>query len=258
MPRYVLRVWLPDVPGALGVLATRIGEAAGEIVGIDILERDGARAVDELTIELADAVLVGPLVDALVGLEGVDVEDVRALVSRLPFPGANPLDAAVSLVGHTTSGGLLDAFAHSVCSVFACDWASILDLDGLAPLAAASAGDAPSLAWLGAFVTGARASSARPDGSRSGPRDVAWAALESAGLVVVCGRDGPPFASRERRELTQLCRLVDARWRDLSVRAGMASHPSGASETPKAQQSQQQQPRLERRPRLEPQPATAS
>ena len=47
-------------------------------------------------------------------------------------------------------------------------------------------------------------------------RDVAWAPLETSGLVVVTGRDGPPFRSRERRQLQQLCRVADARWYEIA------------------------------------------
>ena len=54
MSRFILRVWLPDRPGALGIVATRVGAAGGEIVGIDILERGGGRVIDERVVELPD------------------------------------------------------------------------------------------------------------------------------------------------------------------------------------------------------------
>ena len=37
--RYVVRIRLPDRPGALGQVASRIGAVGGDIVAIDILER---------------------------------------------------------------------------------------------------------------------------------------------------------------------------------------------------------------------------
>jgi hypothetical protein len=225
-----MRVWLPDRPGALGALASCIGERGVEIVGIDILERDGARAVDELTLEVADARSVEPLVAAVVALDGFDIEDMRPLVSRLPFPGGDPLDAAVGLIDRTTSDDLFAALSHSACAVFAGDWAAVLDCGGTAPVLLGSAGNAPAAAWLGAFVGGAQATAVLPDGSHTGPRDVAWAALEAAGVVAVVGRDGPPFRSRERRELSQLCRIADVRWRELALRSGIRAHPSRRAE----------------------------
>ena len=58
MPSYVVRVWLPDRPGALGQVASRIGAVRGDVVGIDILERGAGRAIDELAVALPDDELV--------------------------------------------------------------------------------------------------------------------------------------------------------------------------------------------------------
>ena len=54
MESYVVRIWLPDRPGALGQVASRIGAVRGEIVGIEILERGAGRAVDELVVDLPE------------------------------------------------------------------------------------------------------------------------------------------------------------------------------------------------------------
>ena len=62
MESYVVRMWLPDRPGALGQVASRIGAVRGEIVGIEILERGAGRAIDELVVDLPDASLKDLLV----------------------------------------------------------------------------------------------------------------------------------------------------------------------------------------------------
>ena len=49
MATYVVRLWLPDRPGALGQVASRIGAVHGDVVGIEILERGGGSAIDDLT-----------------------------------------------------------------------------------------------------------------------------------------------------------------------------------------------------------------
>jgi ACT domain-containing protein len=46
MAGYVVRIALPDRPGALGLVASRIGAVGGDIVAINILEREDGRAVD--------------------------------------------------------------------------------------------------------------------------------------------------------------------------------------------------------------------
>ena len=53
----LLRVWLPDRPGALGAVASRIGAVRGDIVGIDVLERNEGVAIDEFGVVLSDAEL---------------------------------------------------------------------------------------------------------------------------------------------------------------------------------------------------------
>ena len=54
----MLRVWLPDRPGALGAVASRIGAVKGDVVGIEILETGSGQAVDELVVRLPDATLL--------------------------------------------------------------------------------------------------------------------------------------------------------------------------------------------------------
>src|SRR5687767_13200202 len=58
MALYVVRLWLPDRPGALGQVASRIGAVRGDVVGIEILERGAGRAIDELVVRLPDDGLV--------------------------------------------------------------------------------------------------------------------------------------------------------------------------------------------------------
>ena len=160
MFRYVVvRLWLADRPGSLGRIATKIGELGGDLVGIDILERNGARAVDELTVELPGGHCPEALADALSKLPGVEVEDLRHRVSEVPYAGPDPLDAAVLLTESTDPTELSNTLAQSVCNAFACDWCAVLDMSGARAVMLAHAGDPPGPAWLGAFAVGrARAS----------------------------------------------------------------------------------------------------
>jgi len=77
--RFVVRVWLPDRPGALGQVASRMGAVGGDIVSIDILERVDGRAVDEFVVELAGEHLVEMLKSEILDLPGTSVDDVRKL-----------------------------------------------------------------------------------------------------------------------------------------------------------------------------------
>ncbi|HWG93244.1 MAG TPA: ACT domain-containing protein, partial [Mycobacteriales bacterium] len=49
---FLLRVVLPDRPGMLGALATALGEAGGDILSLDVVERGPDGAVDDLVVAL--------------------------------------------------------------------------------------------------------------------------------------------------------------------------------------------------------------
>jgi hypothetical protein len=221
---FIMRVWVPDRPGALGAVASRIGAVRGDLVGIDILERGGGRAIDELVVELPDEALVDLLIAEVSQVDGVDVEDVRKAPGAVVDPRLDALETAASLVAHAEVGSLLDALARRSQSDFQSDWVVVVDFDSPSPLV--TVGPAPATAWLAAFVRGSRAGTS---GAHGGPDDVAWADVDAAGLVVVLGRKGRPFRSRERRQLTALARIVDHRWAELHTRAGRLAHPSAMS-----------------------------
>src|SRR3954454_20791146 len=98
METFVVRVWVPDRPGALGQVATRIGAVRGDVVGIDILERGAGRAIDELVVELPDAGLVPLLINEVSQVEGVDVEEVHPMAAGLRDARLDALETAALLV----------------------------------------------------------------------------------------------------------------------------------------------------------------
>ncbi len=79
MPRYLVRVRLLDRPGALGLVASRIGAVGGDIVAIDILQRTGGEALDEFVVELDADALVELLRREIHEVDGADVEEIRRL-----------------------------------------------------------------------------------------------------------------------------------------------------------------------------------
>ena len=224
MATFVVRVWLPDRPGALGAVASRIGAVRGDLVGIDILERGAGRVIDELVVDLPGDDLVDLLVAEMSEVDGVDVEDVRRAGDGVRDPRLDALETAAVLVEQKTVEGLLAALAEHARHDFEAEWAAVIDLDAPVPLAAV--GDPPPTAWLGAFVHGSR-HSARVNAGDAGPDEVAWASLPTADLAVVMGRKGRPFRARERRQLAALARVADGQWAVLV--AGSAPRPSGCA-----------------------------
>jgi hypothetical protein len=220
---YILRVWMPDRPGALGALASRIGAVGGDVTGIDILERGAGRAIDELVVEMPSADLVELLLAEIHQVDGVDVEDIRLAADALHDPRVDALETAAILVGAPTAeDAITELCTHAVRTVGA-TWGAVIDLDSDELIVAA--GDAPPVAWITAFVGGSQSSARIIDGPK-GPDDVAWAPLPAARKALVLGRDGQAFRSRERRQAAALARIVDTRFRELRAFASWSQHPS--------------------------------
>jgi hypothetical protein len=207
VPTFLVRVWLPDRPGALGQVASRIGAVRGDVAGIEILERGAGRAIDELVVELPDDGLVDLLIAEISQVDGVDVEDIRELRHRHD-PGLTVLATATSLMEAGDEATVLKVLCEHLVADFECDWAVALRLSPTETLV--EVGDAPSAAWVAAFVHGSRHLDGAGDGE-AGPDDVAWADLGRAGIALAVGRKGRPFRWRERRQLAALARIAELR-----------------------------------------------
>jgi hypothetical protein len=223
MESYVVRLWLPDRPGALGQVASRIGAVRGEIVGIEILERGAGRAIDELVVDLPETGLQDLLVTEIQQVDGVDVEEIRPIADALHDPRLDALETAAILVGATDPAELTRAVVQHARRAVGAEWSAVVDLESGGSVAAE--GPVPADAWLVAFVEGSR-SSARVASGESGPDDVVWSPLPSAGLALVVGRDGVGYRARERRQVAALARIVDTRLKELLRLRSMFNHPS--------------------------------
>src|SRR4051794_640392 len=154
METYVVRLWLPDRPGALGAVASRIGAVRGDVVGIEILERGGGRAIDDLVVELPDGELVELLLNEISQVDGVDVEHVRPQVDALHDPRLDALESAARLVAASAPGELVRGLAQRAVATIGAQWAAVIDLE--AGAVRSEVGDVPPTAWLAAFVAGSR------------------------------------------------------------------------------------------------------
>jgi hypothetical protein len=216
--RFVLRVWLPDRPGALGQVASRIGALHGDVVGIEILEQGGGRAVDELVVELPGAGLEALLAREVGEVEGVDVEWIQPLGQAGHDPQLALLEAAARLVAIADEPVRLERLCTDLAEAFEAGWAAVVDL--ASSCTEAAVGDAPSASWLSAFVHGSRHLDDGDGHGGSGAEDVAWAEVPGRDHAVVVGRTGRPFRARERRQLGVLARISGALGETLDGRAG--------------------------------------
>jgi len=101
----IVRVWLPDRPGALGQVASRIGAVRGDVIGLEILERGGGRAIDELVVDLHSGSHVALLIDEINHVDGVSVEHVRPIDGERTEPGLSALSLTASVAERRRQNG---------------------------------------------------------------------------------------------------------------------------------------------------------
>ena len=76
----VLSIAMPDRPGALGAVASRIGAVGADITDVVVRRRVGGRAVDEfhLTLPGTDVDVLALLVEELAEVDGAAIESCVA------------------------------------------------------------------------------------------------------------------------------------------------------------------------------------
>ncbi|WP_216853540.1 ACT domain-containing protein [Phytoactinopolyspora halotolerans] len=208
---YLLRVILPDRPGSLGGVASAIGEAGGDIVGVDVVEhRADGRAVDDILVDLLPGKMPDALVSACQSIADVTVEFVGHY-----SPGAHlhrDLEAVEAMTGEPRHAA--EILVELLPGVFRSGWALLATLVDGRVTVQKTAGGAPgaevhSAPWL-----------PMPHPVRI-VADDAWAPeswqdvvavgapLDTPERAVVFGRDGGPrILDSEHARLTHLAALA--------------------------------------------------
>lgn len=204
----VVRVWLPDRPGALGQVASRIGSVRGDVLGIEILEVGGGRVIDELVVDLDAATPVELLIAEVAMVDGVSVEHVRPVEGDRIDPDLVALSVGAELA-ESDADDRMDRLCQGLVRVADAEWAVVVK-DGEIRHAR---GTAPEPGWLVAFLEGSQ-HLGRPGepgaGTDHSPSDIVWAHLPRSGVAVAAGRSDRPVHERERLRVTLLARLADA------------------------------------------------
>ena len=198
----VVRVWMPDRPGALGQVASRIGAVRGDVLGIEILEQGAGRVIDELTVSLPELALIPLLTAEVDAVDGVSVENTRVVDDDRTDPNLAALATGAALA-ECSPEDRLDVLCNGVQRLVEADWVVVLR-DGQV---SAGLGPAPNLDWLNDFLAGSGHLQGRGD---SGPSDLVWAHLLSSAMTVAAGRSDRPIHERERVRISLLARLADA------------------------------------------------
>jgi hypothetical protein len=224
------RLVLDDRPGALARAAGAIAEVGGDIVEMDVVDRDDSTVTDDFVIELSPRNSGNPqaLARRLSEVPGVVVECIR----RTPDAELHrELEAITTLaVGAKPSLDRLDLLARLIPSILRCDWAAVLSCAGSAVGITHSSSSGPRIRWTSLPWLPLRAATTLdfderwvPSAwQRGGPLALAAAPINLQTNVLACRSSGPQFRPREVVQLGQLAGLAG---RFLPSVGGVA-HPS--------------------------------
>jgi hypothetical protein len=204
---FVVRVWMPDRPGALGHVAGRIGAVGGDVLGIDVVDRGADRAIDELTVDLAPS-RVALLTREVNAVDGVDVEEVRAVPSPPGDPRIVALSWSTRLLRADSPGTLQQALCEAAASLLHADWSAVARPDEGTLFC--GVGAVPQRDWLLAFSRGALCTVAEGAISSTGADgdEVAWSPLRGLDRLLVVGRDAVAFRRSETAVVAALAELA--------------------------------------------------
>jgi hypothetical protein len=211
-----MRIWLPDAPGVLGAVAAEIGAVHGNVIGLEVLEREAGVAIDELVVELPDDPgAVDAACRGIRNVPGAGVEEVTELMTEAKDREDTVLAAAAGILQAATPTAAMNALTGHLIALFDLNWLARAD-DDLASYAEVY-GDVPPVQWVAAFAEGSR-SGADPANDTTGSGVFVEIVPETGSTL--CGGRTVPIRRRERQEIALLV-MVASRFMDaLTGRVG--------------------------------------
>lgn len=211
---YLLRVQLEDRPGSLGALAVALGAVGADILSLDVVERSGGYAIDDLVVDLPAGAMPDMLITAAENLTGIHVDSIR------PYTGLLEAHRELELIDHIAAApgrtGKLQVLVDEAPRVLRVGWCTVLrEEDGEVHRVVGSpsapetrAGNAPFLPLDRPTVLDETASWV-PQVWRDMDTTLAAAPLGDPHTAVVLGRPGgPAFRPSEVARLGYLAGIV--------------------------------------------------
>ncbi len=124
-----MRIWLPDAPGVLGAVAAEIGAVQGNVIGLEVLEREAGVAIDELVVELPDEPgAIEAVCKGVRNIPGAGVEEVKELTAMAEDREDTVLSAAASILQAATPTAAMNSLLSQLLSLFDLTWLALADL----------------------------------------------------------------------------------------------------------------------------------
>lgn len=215
---YLMRVRMPDIPGALGQLAVALGTIGADIRGVDIVGYDSATTVvDDIVVSLPSGKLPDALITVTQELDGFYVDSLR------PFSGTVDRRGQVQMLAQvaeqrTKRAAALAAMMTGLPQSMSAGWAVVLDTSPQTHRVAASQAAPEDDGRILAQPPVTKARVLDPESEGWIPES--WSVMDSAlaatpitntGFILIIGRPGgPEFLLSEVEHLRQLGEIVGA------------------------------------------------
>lgn len=211
---YLLRVTVPDRPGALGALAVALGQVDANIMSLNVVDTFDGAAVDDLVVDVHPGALPDTLITAAEALDGVSVVSLR------PFDGRLGAHQELKLIDQISAAGsaALELLTQELPTVFSVSWAVVLRHTGTGARMVARGTSAPGDAeTVSAPLFPAVGAAEQLDDGVLGQLPQSWTVMDTAlavanlgaDLVLVVGRiGGPDFLAAELKRIGYFAGIV--------------------------------------------------
>lgn len=221
---YLMRVRVPDSPGALGKIAQALGNVDGNIQGVDIVGYDEDDSlnneivvVDDIVVDLPHGTLPDVLITAAQEVEGVFVDSIRPFSGSIDRRGQVHMLASIAARRSRRAEALETLMADLPRSMSA-GWAIVLDT---APRTRRIAASSAAPEDNGQELDSAPVCEARvlnpeqedwiPESWAVMDSSLAATPIEGSSLILIVGRPGgPDFLLSEVEHLRQLGSILGA------------------------------------------------
>ena len=205
---FLMRVSLPDRPGALGAVASAVGTVGADIQAVEIVHKGDGTVIDDFMLTLPDGAMPDNLVSACLQISGVRV----LWLSRYPEGGGleGDIELLERMVRHPDDAAEILTAAAPV--VFHCHWALLIGTDPR-PTALFSTPMAPDLtaqAWPQLAPLCDHPTVELPEGwlPNWGEVTLAAAPLAEHRRIIVGRQGGPAFLASELARLRHLAAMA--------------------------------------------------
>jgi acetolactate synthase small subunit len=205
----LIRLILEDRPGSLSLATAAIARIGGNILAMDVVDREGPSVVDDFVIQLDD-VDPAEITRALTKEPGMVVDCVR-VTPQVELHRELELISTLA----TSPRPSLELLARLVPAIVVCDWAVIISSAGSGVAVTHASPNGPRVRWTSLpWMPLKRATALDTDESwvpsslHSEKLSLSAAPVDERTCVLACRFEGPSFRRQEVERLARLGRLA--------------------------------------------------